>query len=55
MGLILLVLVILLVLGGGGFGTYHAYNTWGPGYGFGSVAGILIVLLLVWLLFGGIR
>lgn len=54
MDLILLV-VILIFLFGGGYGSYHAYNRWGPNYGYSSVVGILIVVLVVWLLFGNLH
>jgi hypothetical protein len=47
MGLILLIILILLLFGGGGYG----YSRYGYGGGVG-IGGILLIVLIVYLLFG---
>jgi hypothetical protein len=47
MGLILLIVLIILLLGGGGYG----YSRYGYGGGIG-IGGILLIVLIVYLLFG---
>jgi hypothetical protein len=45
----LLVLIIVLLLGGG-WG--YSYGGW-TGYGPGSLVGLLVIVLIIWLLVGG--
>jgi hypothetical protein len=47
MGLILLIVLIVLLFGGGGYG----YSRYGYGGGIG-IGGILLIVLIVYLLFG---
>jgi hypothetical protein len=47
MGLILLIVLIILLVGGGGYG----YSRYGYGGGIG-IGGILLIILIVYLLFG---
>jgi hypothetical protein len=50
MGLILLI-VVLLILFGGGFGYHGGYAWGGPSLGLG---GLLLIILVIWLLSGGL-
>jgi hypothetical protein len=48
---LLLVVIVLFLLFGGGFGTYHAFNTWGQGPGIG-LGGLLLLIILLVVVFG---
>jgi hypothetical protein len=50
----LLVIILLLVLFGG-FGSYRAYGSWGPGYGGGIGIGTILICVLIWYLLSGAR
>jgi hypothetical protein len=56
LGIIIVVILVLILLGGA---APHFYQgaPWRPGYGYGnggiSVVGILLLLAIVWLIFGG--
>lgn len=51
----LLIAIVLVVLLCGGGGTYHTWNTYGPAYGGAGLIGtILIIVLVIYLLRGGL-
>lgn len=52
MDMVLLVIVLILVFGGGGYyrGAFGPYNY--QAFGYGGLAPILLVILLVWILLG---
>jgi hypothetical protein len=49
----MLLLIVLLILLFGGFGGWGGYNRWGWGGGIGGGVGPVLLILLLWYLFGG--
>lgn len=56
LGIIVVIILVIVLLGGVG---PHFYNDapWQPGYGYGNrgigVIGVILIIVVVWLLFGG--
>ncbi len=47
-----LIILILVLLFGGGFGSYHTWGAYGPGYGGGLSLGTVCLIILIVYLFG---
>ena len=52
MNLIILILIILILFGGLGFHSSWGYYGAGP---YGGIGGLLVLILIVWLVTGGLR
>lgn len=56
LGIVIVVILVIVLLGGVG-PYFHSGLPYRPGYGYGNggigIIGILLIIALVWLLFGG--
>lgn len=51
----MILLIVVLILLFGGFSWYGQRNDWGYGRSYGGGLGLILLILLMWWLFGGLQ